>query len=207
LITGVADGGLGGEAAVTIASASPALLILSARATARAAPIAEKIASLYPAVKTRILAMDLGSLASVREAAKEVIGWSDVVIDVVINNAAVMACPYSTTIDGFESQFAIDHLGHFLFTNLLLKAEKIRDGGRIVNVSSNGYEFSGIRFDDPGFSVSLLRNVMPLCYLLTSLRSFRAAKRTKSGMRMVRPRLPDCCIASSSRDASPRSEY
>jgi NAD(P)-dependent dehydrogenase (short-subunit alcohol dehydrogenase family) len=99
--------------------------------------------------------MDLDSLASVRKAAAEVASWEDVAIDVLINNAAVMAAPYSTTKDGFESQFGVGHLGHFLFTCLLLKANKIKSGGRIVNVSSAGHRLGPVRFDDPGFTVCL----------------------------------------------------
>lgn len=54
--------------------------------------------------------MDLGSLASIRAAVKEFESWN-VVLDVLINNAAVMAAPYSTTVDGFETQFGVGHLG------------------------------------------------------------------------------------------------
>jgi NAD(P)-dependent dehydrogenase (short-subunit alcohol dehydrogenase family) len=98
--------------------------------------------------------MDLGSLKSIRKAAEEVQSWNDITIDVLINNAAVMACPYATTEDGFESQFGVGHLGHFLFTNLLLEGGKIRDGGRIVNVSSDGHRLGEVHFDDIGFNVS-----------------------------------------------------
>jgi NAD(P)-dependent dehydrogenase (short-subunit alcohol dehydrogenase family) len=101
-------------------------------------------------VKVQILEMDLGSLASVRKAATEVAGS----VDVLINNAAVMGCPYSTTSDRFETQFGVNHLGHFLFTILLLKANKIREDGRIVNVSSNGHRMGNVRFDNPGFEVT-----------------------------------------------------
>lgn len=96
--------------------------------------------------------MDLGNLGSVRKAAKEVASWNDVTLDVLINNAAVMACPYTLTTDGFESQFGIGHLGHFVFTNHLLQDGKIKEGGRIVNVSSDGHRFGGIEFKDIGFN-------------------------------------------------------
>ncbi|PSS07194.1 hypothetical protein M430DRAFT_23342 [Amorphotheca resinae ATCC 22711] len=152
LITGAGEGGLGAEAAFSIASASPALLILHGRAEERVKPVVERITAAFPSVKTRIFLMDLDSLASVRKAAAEVASWEDVAIDVLINNAAVMAAPYSTTKDGFESQFGVGHLGHFLFTCLLLKANKIKSGGRIVNVSSGGHRLGPVRFDDPGFT-------------------------------------------------------
>jgi NAD(P)-dependent dehydrogenase (short-subunit alcohol dehydrogenase family) len=145
----VSDAGLGGEAALSIAFGSPFLLILCARSKARAEPVAENILARYPAVKVQILGCDLGSLDSIRKAAKDV----KVEIDVLINNAAVMACPYSTTSDGFETQFGVAHLGHFLLTNLLLRDGKIKDGGRVVNVSSDGHQLGPVRFDDPGFKV------------------------------------------------------
>jgi NAD(P)-dependent dehydrogenase (short-subunit alcohol dehydrogenase family) len=72
-------------------------------------------------------------------------------IDVLINNAGVMACPYSTTVDGFETQFATNHLGHFLFTVLIL-GKLTKETGRVVNVSSEGHQQCGVRFDDIGFS-------------------------------------------------------
>lgn len=150
LITGVAEGGLGAESAFSLAASQPAVLILSARSTARAQPVADKITSAHPSISVKILPMDLGSLASIRAAVKEFESWN-VVLDVLINNAAVMAAPYSTTVDGFETQFGVGHLGHFLFTTLLLNDRKIKNGGRIVNVSSDGHRFGPIRFEDIGF--------------------------------------------------------
>jgi NAD(P)-dependent dehydrogenase (short-subunit alcohol dehydrogenase family) len=72
--------------------------------------------------------MDLGSLSSVRAAARQLVE-RDVMIDVVINNAGIMAVPSERTADGFEMQFGVNHLGHFLFMNLLLKEGRIREGG------------------------------------------------------------------------------
>jgi NAD(P)-dependent dehydrogenase (short-subunit alcohol dehydrogenase family) len=100
-------------------------------------------------VKAEILEMDLGSFASVRNAAKKL----DVTIDVLINNAGIMAIPYGKTADGFEKQFGVNHLGHFLFTNLLLKEGRIRDRGRIVVVTSDGHRLSDMIWEDPGFQV------------------------------------------------------
>lgn len=96
--------------------------------------------------------MDLATLSSIRTAVGEI----DAKVDVLINSAAIMACPYEKTEDGFESQFAICHLGHFLLTNLLLKSGMIADGGRVVNISSAGHRFSNVRFEDPGFEVRAL---------------------------------------------------
>lgn len=63
-----------------------------------------------------------------------------------------MACPYATTADGFELQFGTNHLGHFLFTNLIMPKILASSSPRIVNVSSIGHRASKIRFEDPGFS-------------------------------------------------------
>jgi NAD(P)-dependent dehydrogenase (short-subunit alcohol dehydrogenase family) len=135
---------------MSIASASPKLIVVSARSKSRASPITDKIAAAYPNVKVEILEMDLGSLASVRNAAMRL----DSALDVLICNAAIMAVPYGKTEDGFEKQFGVNHLGHFLFTNLLLKEGKIRNGGRIVVVSSDGHRLSDVLWEDPGFQVS-----------------------------------------------------
>jgi NAD(P)-dependent dehydrogenase (short-subunit alcohol dehydrogenase family) len=109
----------------------------------------DKILASYPNVEVQILEFDLGSLDSVREAVGEV----NVELDVLINNAAVMASPYGTTSDGFETQFRVAHLGHFLLTNLLSRDRKIKDSGRVVNVGSDGHRLGNLRFDDPGFEV------------------------------------------------------
>jgi NAD(P)-dependent dehydrogenase (short-subunit alcohol dehydrogenase family) len=84
-------------------------------------------------VEVQFLQLDLSSQKSVRHAAAQM-KEQGTKVDVLINNAAVMACPYALTEDGIEMQFATNHLGPFLFTNLLLDAGLVTD--RIVNVSS-----------------------------------------------------------------------
>lgn len=149
----MADGGLGAEAALSIASASPGLLILSARSVSKLEPVKKSILSQYPDVSLHSLSMDLGSMDSIRKAVKEIQATGDVKIDVLINNAGIMAAPYSETADGLESQFGVGHIGHFLFTNLLLKAGEINDGGRIINITSDGHDLGEVRFDDLKFGV------------------------------------------------------
>ena len=69
--------------------------------------------------------------------------------DVIIANAGVMATPFGKTEDGFETQFGTNHLGHFLFVNRIAKL--IKDGGRLVNLSSSGHRFSNVDLNDPNF--------------------------------------------------------
>jgi len=86
--------------------------------------------------------LDLSSFTSIREFAKEVLE-EESHVDILINNAAVAVCPYTKTEDGFEMQFGVNHLGHFLLTNLLLDRIKQAPEGRIVNVSSIAHTFCG----------------------------------------------------------------
>ena len=111
-----------------------------------------QLAEISPSIKTCFIPIDLADLSSVRAAAKS-INSKVSKIDVLINNAGIMAVKeYTKTKDGFESQFGANHIGHFLLTNLLV--EKIANGGRIINLTSMGYESEEIRFDDYNFQVS-----------------------------------------------------
>ena len=74
-----------------------------------------------------------------------------------MNNAGVMACPYTKTVDGFEMQFGVNHLGHFLLTNLLLDRIKKAPSARIVNLSSMGHTWGKINFDN----LNLTQNYSP----------------------------------------------
>ena len=70
----------------------------------------------------------------------------------IIANAGVMATPLGRTEDGFETQFGTNHLGHFVFVNRIAKL--IKDGGRLVNLSSSGHRFSDVDLNDPGFATT-----------------------------------------------------
>ena len=110
---------------------------------------AERITAATPGASVALQELDLGSLASIRCAADQL--RSDYpAIDLLINNAGVGMPPKSSTKDGFESQFGINHLGHFALTILLLDRVVAALGSRVVTVSSQGHRFarSGIRFDD-----------------------------------------------------------
>ncbi|OJJ66793.1 hypothetical protein ASPBRDRAFT_366431 [Aspergillus brasiliensis CBS 101740] len=151
LVTGVSPGGLGAEFAKVIAVYGPSLIILASRDILKARQTALEIAGIAPEVPTRLLELDLRSQAQVRSAAKEVLTYEEN-IDVLVNNAGVMASPFSLTDDGIESQFATNHVGHFLFTNLIIaKLANPGNPGRVVNVSSNGHCLSPVRFHDWNF--------------------------------------------------------
>src|ERR1700741_1089883 len=95
-----------------------------------------------------LVALDLASLKSVRACADELLARGEA-FDVVIANAGVMATPFGHTLDGFETQFGTNHLGHFVLVNRI--ASLIRDGGRLINLSSAGHRYSNVDLDAPHF--------------------------------------------------------
>jgi NAD(P)-dependent dehydrogenase (short-subunit alcohol dehydrogenase family) len=95
-----------------------------------------------------LIELDLADLASARATADKLNAKGDK-FDVVIANAGVMATPFGKTKDGFETQFGTNHLGHFVFVNRI--AGLIKDGGRLVNLSSAGHRFSDVVLDDINF--------------------------------------------------------
>lgn len=146
LITGVGPNGLGETLVTTLAAHGPALLILAGRQPAKVGAVAEAIKKAHPDVPTRVLQLDLASLASVRQAASQVTEP----LHLIVNNAGVMNIPTRTlTTDGFEMHFAVNYLGAFLFTNLLVP--RLAPGARVVMVVSNGYALSPVRFSDYNF--------------------------------------------------------
>ncbi|OBB93644.1 SDR family NAD(P)-dependent oxidoreductase [Mycolicibacterium peregrinum] len=146
VVTG-ANTGLGLETAKVLA-ARGAHVVLAVRNVTKGEAAAEWISRSVPDADLELQRLDLGSLASVREAADE-IKTKHERIDLLINNAGVMTPPKETTADGFELQFGTNHLGHFALTGLLLDRLLPVVGSRIVTVSSIGHRFSrGIRFED-----------------------------------------------------------
>jgi NAD(P)-dependent dehydrogenase (short-subunit alcohol dehydrogenase family) len=91
-----------------------------------------------------LTSLDLGNLASVREFAAS----QERPLDLLVNNAGVMAPPRSQTADGFELQFGTNHLGHFALTGLLLERLKAAEAPRVVSLPSNGHRIGKINFDD-----------------------------------------------------------
>ncbi|XP_056603239.1 retinol dehydrogenase 11 [Triplophysa dalaica] len=145
LITG-ANTGIGKETAVDLARRG-AKVILACRDMGRASKAAEEIKKRSGNDKVIVRRLDLASLKSVRALAKEIQETEDR-LDILINNAGIMMCPKWETEDGFEMQFGVNHLGHFLLTNLLLDLLKKSTPSRVVNVSSLAHETGKIHFDD-----------------------------------------------------------
>jgi NAD(P)-dependent dehydrogenase (short-subunit alcohol dehydrogenase family) len=98
--------------------------------------------------KIELIELDLASLKSVRACADALLKKGEL-FDVIIANAGVMAAPFGHTADGFETQFGTNHLGHFVLVNRI--ARLIKDGGRLVNLSSSGHRFSNVDIGDPNF--------------------------------------------------------
>jgi NAD(P)-dependent dehydrogenase (short-subunit alcohol dehydrogenase family) len=135
LVTG-ANVGLGREMARVLASRG-ATVILACRDVAKGEAAADWIAAAAAVERggLRVVRLDLASLASVRRAADE-IRSSSPRLDLLINNAGVMAIPFARSEDGVELTFAINHLGHFALTGLLLEQLLATPGSRVVTVSS-----------------------------------------------------------------------
>ena len=146
IITG-ANCGIGKETAIDMAKRQ-ARVIMACRSVERGEKAAEEVRRASGSSKVVFQQLDLASLTSVRRFCERVLK-EEPRIDILINNAGIMACPYWKTEDGFEMQFGVNHLGHFLLTNLLLDRLKEAPAARIVNVSSIAHAMTkGINFDD-----------------------------------------------------------
>jgi NAD(P)-dependent dehydrogenase (short-subunit alcohol dehydrogenase family) len=147
--TGIVTGssaGLGVETSRTLAAAG-ARVIMVGRNVEKLTAAADGIRQQHPKAQLEIIKMDLANLASVRKAAAEILVAHDS-IDLLINNAGIMACPYGLTEDGLELQFGTNHIGHFLFTCLLVPAIVNATSARIVNLSSGGHKLAEVDLTD-----------------------------------------------------------
>ena len=140
--------GLGQETARALA-VKGAHLILSGRDATKLSATADEIATATGA-KVDTLVCDLASLESIRAAGEEARARFGH-IDILINNAGIMAAPMGRTADGFETQFGTNHLGHFLLTRELMPLIEKGSAPRIVNLSSRGHHLSGVDFEDPNY--------------------------------------------------------
>lgn len=151
LVTG-ASGGLGAETARALAGAG-AKVALAARDLDKARGVAQAVSASTGNQDLTILPLELDSLDSVRGCARAFLDRFDR-LDVLVENAAVMACPLRRSAEGFDLQFATNHLGHFLLANLLLPALTRGAPSRVVVVSSGAHWFAPVQFDDPKFERS-----------------------------------------------------
>jgi NAD(P)-dependent dehydrogenase (short-subunit alcohol dehydrogenase family) len=151
VITG-ASGGLGEESTRALASAGAHVTML-ARDGEKNQAAAERIRARVPDARLELGLVDLSSLASIRAFSDDYLAGHDA-IDVLVNNAGVMACPPGRTADGFELQFGTNHLGHFLLTALLLPAVLNGQDPRVVTLTSAGHTISDVDLDDIDFDRS-----------------------------------------------------
>jgi len=145
VVTG-ANSGLGTATARALALKGAAV-VLACRDVAKGERAASSIHAAAPAAALQVAELDLADLASVRAFAQR-IGDERKQVDLLINNAGVMAPPRRLTADGFESQFGTNHLGHFALTGLLLGRLLAAPAPRVVTVSSGMHRIGQIKFDD-----------------------------------------------------------
>ncbi|PIG69543.1 short-chain dehydrogenase [Aspergillus arachidicola] len=148
VLTDASEGGLGGATALALASARPSHSILLARTENKVRTVISIIKEISPETQPAFVHIELDDLDSVRRAAADVLSLTSK-IDVLINNAGVMATPWSKSKSGLEKTLAINHIGHFLLTKLLMPSILAAGpGSRIVNVTSAGYRMAPFFFDD-----------------------------------------------------------
>ena len=160
VITGVNKLGIGYTTAEAFASQAPQCLILAGRSMVKLQECMNALRSKYPDIDYRLLQLDLSSQESVRKASSTMLNWADVpTIDLVIHNAGVMNIQERTlSPEGVELHLATNHVGPFLFTNLIMPrliaaAEASERGSvRVINVSSVAAYLSALRTSDMSFS-------------------------------------------------------
>lgn len=145
IVTG-ANSGLGSESALALA-AKGAHVVLACRDAAKAQVALQAIRAANPAASVEAMALDLASLASVRAFAAAFVAKHER-LDLLCNNAGVMAIPHRRTADGFEMQLGTNHLGHFTLTGLLLPRLLDTPGARVVSVSSSAHRPGKMHWDD-----------------------------------------------------------
>jgi len=145
VVTG-ANSGIGLVAARELARAG-ASVILACRDLGRGDAALANVRGAATSAAPELRRLDLADLDSVREFAEQV-SEENQGIDLLVNNAGVMAPPRRLTADGFELQFGTNHLGHFALTGLMLGRLLARPEPRVVTVSSGAHRIGRIRFDD-----------------------------------------------------------
>ncbi|KAI8963601.1 NAD(P)-binding protein [Daldinia sp. FL1419] len=154
LVTGCSPGGLGPETAKAI-HLTGADVYMTVRDVTKGKQVVEEILADGKPGKVDIIEMDLASLKSVKAGAEEFLRKSGNKLNVLINNAGIMACPQGKTKDGFELQFGTNHLGHFylfhLLKDALLASASPSFNSRVISVSSAAHRYGEIHFDDLNF--------------------------------------------------------
>lgn len=145
IITG-SNTGLGKEASRVLAEKG-AEIIMAVRNTSKGEVAAQEIRNELPGAVLKVMKLDLGSLSSIKSFAEQFVRQYDK-LDILINNAGVMMCPYAKTEDGFEIQMGTNHLGHFALAGLLMPLLKKTKDSRIVATSSVGHNMGNIDFTD-----------------------------------------------------------
>jgi NAD(P)-dependent dehydrogenase (short-subunit alcohol dehydrogenase family) len=145
VVTG-ANSGLGTVTALELARHG-ARVVIACRDTEKGERAADRIRAAVPAAEVEVKALDLADLASVRFFA-EGLGAEHDRLDLLVNNAGVMAPPRRLTKDGFESQLGTNHLGHFALTGLLLSRLLAAEAPRVVSVSSGAHRIGRINFEN-----------------------------------------------------------
>ncbi|MET8028769.1 oxidoreductase [Streptomyces avermitilis] len=142
VVTG-ANSGLGYVTARELARRG-ARVLLACRSEPRGTEAGDRLVAEVPGADVNFVRLDLGDLDSVREFAAQ----APARLDLLVNNAGVMALPRGRTADGFETQFGINHLGHFALTGLLLPSLLATPGARVVTLSSFMHAVANIDIDD-----------------------------------------------------------
>jgi NAD(P)-dependent dehydrogenase (short-subunit alcohol dehydrogenase family) len=139
IVTG-ANSGLGLETAAGLAAAGAAV-IMACRDAAKAQSARDEVLRRAPQGRIEVMTLDLADLSSVRQFAAAFLRQHQR-LDILCNNAGVMALPQRKTRDGFEMQIGTNHLGHFVLTGLLLEVLKATPGARIINVASQAHRWT-----------------------------------------------------------------
>jgi len=167
IVTG-SNSGIGFETARVLAEKG-ATVVMACRNLEKAGPKADEIRSAHPGANVEVMELDLSDLDSVRRFS-EAFRARHSRLDLLINNAGIMVPPYGQTEQGFETQFGVNHLGHFALTGSLLDLITSTRGSRIVTVSSIAHYLSKIQFSDlnwekgykaqPAYGQSKLANLL-----------------------------------------------
>ena len=145
IITG-ANSGVGYETALELARHG-ATTIFACRSSSRGESALRRIKKAIPSADVQLAILDLGDLSSISEFAQDFKDTHEK-LDMLINNAGIMATPYRSTADGFESQFGTNHLGHFALTAELIPVIAAAPSSRVVNVSSLAHRGESIDFEN-----------------------------------------------------------